>query len=84
MERKIKILVVEGDLLKAPGAILEFYSKTLVGGIAARGGGWHEYPRLAWGARPYREETLYAPSVDELKQKISRIYPESKYILEYV
>ena len=84
MERKIKILVVEGDLLKAPGAILEFYSKSLVGGIYARGGGWHERPHWSWGARPYREETLYAATVDELKQKISRIYPESKYILEYV
>ena len=79
---KIKILIVDGDLIKAPGAILEFYSKTLVGGISARGGGWHEYPHWAWEARPHREEVLYAASVDELKQKISRIYP--KYILEYV
>lgn len=84
METKIKILIVEGDLIKAPGAILEFYSRTLVGGVAARGGGWHTYPRKAWEARPYHERVIYAKSVDELKQIISRTYPESRYVLEYL
>ena len=81
---KIKILIVEGTLTRAPGAILEFYSKSLVGGISARGGGWHTPPHWAWDIRPHQEEIIYATSVDELKQKISRIYSSSKYILEYV
>ena len=80
---KIKILIVEGTLVRAPGAILEFYSKSLVGGISARGGGWHIPPHWSWDIRPYREEIIYACSVDELKQKISRIYSD-EYILEYV
>lgn len=83
MRKKIKILIVEGDLIKAPGAILEFYFESLVGGIMARGGGWHIPPHWSWDIRPYREETIYATSVDELKQKISRIYSD-EYILEYV
>lgn len=81
---KIKILIVEGDLIRAPGAILEFYSKSLVGGIRARGGGWHTPPHWGWDIRPYYETIIYATSVDELKQKISRIYSDKKYILEYV
>lgn len=84
METKIKILIVEGNLIKAPGAILEFYSKSPFGGIRARGGGWHVTPSLSWEARPYREEIVYAKNVDELKQKISRRYSDSGYLLEYV
>ena len=83
-DQKVKILVIEGSLMTAPGAILEVYSKDLVGGIAARGGGWHVYPHYAWGAKPWYTQVIYAESVDELKNKISRLYPESRYILEYL
>lgn len=83
-DEKVKILVDEGSLMTAPGAIIEVYDSILVGGIAARGGGWHVYPHYAWAAKPLYTQIIYAKSVEELKNKISRLYPESRYILEYL
>lgn len=84
MKDKIKILVDEGSLTTAPGAILEFYDAILVGGVGARGGGYHIPPRVSHKARPYRTTIIYANSVDELKNKIQKIYPETRYIFEYI
>ena len=84
MKDKIKILIDAGGLTTAPGAILEFHEAILVGGVGARGGEYHISPRVSYKAHPYRTSIIYASSVDELKTKIQKICPESRYILEYI
>lgn len=44
--------------------IVEFYDATLVGGVAARDGGWHVPPRLAYEHTPYHSTVVAAERLE--------------------
>ena len=84
MKDLVKILYSKPTLLNAAEAVVEIYGSSLVGGIPARDNGWHVPLREARDRKPYCTRVLYAPSVEDLKQNLSRQYDERSYIIEYI
>ena len=84
MKDLIKVWYSKPTLVNAAEAVVEIYGSSLVGGIPARDNGWHVRPRLARDRKPYCTRVLYAPSVAEVKNKISRQYDEKFYEIEFI
>ena len=84
MKDLVKILYSKPTLLNAAEAVVEIYGSSLVGGIPARDNGWHVPLREARDRKPYCTHAMYAPSVEDLKQNLSRRYDEESYIIEYI
>lgn len=80
---KIKILLDEGSLVKCASAYVEVYVRKPFGGIAARNG-WHVPPKMGFGSRPDWDTMFFEENVERLLERINKVYPEDKYIREYV
>ena len=84
MKDLIKVWYSKPTLVNAAEAVVEIYGSSLIGGIPARDNGWHVPPRAARDRKPYYTRVLYAPSVAEVKNKISRQYDEKFYEIEFI
>ena len=84
MKDLVKVLYSKPTLLTAAEAVVEIYGTSLVGGIPARDNGWHVPLREARDRKPYCTRALYAPSVEDLKQNLSRQYDEKDYEIEFI
>lgn len=84
MKDLVKVLYSKPTLVNAAEAVVELYGSSLVGGVPARDNGWHVPPRSRRDRKPYYTRVLYAPSVAEVKNKISRQYDEKFYEIEFI
>ena len=84
MKTLIKVMFQKESWLKPAEAVIEAYDSSLVGGVPARGNGWHVQPHERRDMRPYYTKILYEENVEELKRKISRLFNEKSYIIEYI
>ena len=84
MKTLIKVMFQKESWLKPAEAVIEAYDSSLVGGVPARGNGWHVQPHERRDRRPYYTKILYEENVEELKRKISRLFNEKSYIIEYI
>lgn len=84
MKTLIKIMFQRETWLKPAEAVIEAYDSSLVGGVPARGNDWHVQPYERRDRRPYYTKILYEENVEELKRKISRLFNEKSYIIEYI
>lgn len=84
MKTKITILVDEGSLMYAPSAYVEVRYLVPVGGIPARGGGYHVPPRLAHPRLADENFICFGKTKKELIEKINSRFPDERYIKEYV
>lgn len=84
MKTLIKVMFQKETWLKPAEAVIEAYDSSLVGGVPARGNDWHVQPHERRDRRPYYTKTLYEENVEELKRKISRLFNEKSYIIEYI
>ena len=84
MKTLIKVMYQKETWLKPAEAVIEAYDSSLVGGIPARNNGWHAQPHERRDRRPYYTKNLYAENVEELKYKISRLFDEKSYSIEYI
>ena len=84
MKTKITILLDEGSLMYAPSAYIEVRYAHPVGGIAARGGGYHVPPHLGYPTKADYNFICFGKTKKELIEKINSLFPEEKYIKEYV
>ena len=84
MKTLIKVMFQKETWLKPAEAVIEAYDSSLVGGVPARGNDWHVQPHERRDRRPYYTKILYEENVEELKHKISRLFNEKSYIIEYI
>lgn len=84
MKTLIKVMFQKETWLKPAEAVIEAYDSSLVGGVPARGNDWHVQPYERRDRRPYYTKILYEENVEELKHKISRLFNEKSYIIEYI
>ena len=84
MKTKITILLDEGSLMYAPSAYIEVRDAYLVGGVPARGGGYHVLPRCVYPRRADYEYTWIGETKKELIERINSRFPDELYIKEYV
>ena len=80
---KVLILLDRGDLIHCPSAYIEVRVACFVGGKKAREG-YHIHPRVGYSIYPSYSSTLLGESVESLKKRIEALFPEEKYIKEYV
>ena len=84
MKTLIKVMFQKETWIQPAEAVIEAYDYSLVGGVPARGNGWHVQPHERRDRRPYYTKILYEENVEELKRKISRLFNEKSYIIEYI
>ena len=84
MKTLIKVMFQKETWLQPAEAVIEAYDYSLVGGVPARENNWHITPHERRDRRPYYTKILYEENVEELKRKISRLFNEKSYIIEYI
>lgn len=84
MKTKVTILMDKGTLMYAPSAYIEVRDARLVGGIPARGGGYHVPPRWAYPRHADQNYTWFAETNQKLIEKINFWFPDERYIKEYL
>lgn len=81
---KIIILLEEGNLMHCPEAYIEVYNEYLLGGVGARGGGYHIPPKMGYRTTPSYNMTIRRENIEDIKKALDVLFPESDYKREYV